>query len=111
MKESDSDNADSSGSSSKRLRSSTEGMFNFREHCLFCGEECQVIRSQNNPNRWREAYLCSRSDNEGQVSFKVSVIRHAERRSDNREMMSHSEYSLPSVTCMLLLLVITKTAC
>jgi len=39
MKESDSDNPDVYGSSSKRLRSSTEGMFNFRERCLFCGEK------------------------------------------------------------------------
>jgi len=49
MKESDSDNPDSSGSSSKHLRSSTEGMFNFCEYCLLCGEECQVIPPQKNP--------------------------------------------------------------
>jgi len=30
------------GSSSKRLRSSAEWLFYFREHCLFCGEGCQV---------------------------------------------------------------------
>ena len=83
MKESDSDNPDSSGSSSKHLRSSTEGMFHFREHCLFCGEECQVIWPQKNPNRWREAYLCRTADREGQILCKESVIRHAERKSDN----------------------------
>jgi len=83
MKESDSDNPDSSGSSSKRLRSSNEGMFNFREHCLFCGEECQVIRPQKNPNRWREAYPCRTADREGEISFTESVISHAERRSEN----------------------------
>jgi len=96
MKESDSDNPNSSGSSSKRLRSSTEGMFNFREHCLFYGEKCQVIRPQKIPNRWREAYLCRRAEREGQISFKESVIRHAERRSDNWEMTSRSEHTLPS---------------
>ena len=57
MKESDSDNPNSSGSSSKHLRSSTEGMFNFREHCLFYGEKCQVIQPQKIPNRWREAFI------------------------------------------------------
>jgi len=78
-KESDSDNPNSSGSSSKHLRSSTEGMFNFREHCLFYGEKCQVIPPQKIPNRWREAYLCRTAETEGQISFKESVIRHAKR--------------------------------
>jgi len=62
-------------------------------------------------NRWREAYLCRTAEREGQISFKESVIRHAERRSDNWELMSQSEHTLPSVTCMLLMLVMTKTAC
>jgi len=70
-------------SSYKHLRSSTEWMLNFWEHCLFCGEECQITRPQKNPSRWREAYLCKAADREGQISFKESVIRHAERRSDN----------------------------
>jgi len=108
MKESDSDNPNSSGSSCKRLRSTTEGMFNFREHCLFYGEKCQVIRPQKISNREREAYLCRTAEREGQISFKESVIRYAERRSDNWEMTSHSEHTLPSVTCMLLMLIITK---
>ena len=86
-------------------------MFNFREHCLFYEEKCQVIRPQKIPNRWREAYLCRTAEREGQISFKESVIRHAERRRDNWEMTSHSEHTLPSVTCMLLMLVIPKTAC
>jgi len=43
MKEIDCDNPHSYRSSSKLLRSSIEGIFNFREHCLFCGEECKVI--------------------------------------------------------------------
>ena len=83
MKEIDCDNPHSYRSSSKLLRSSIEGIFNFREHCLFCGEECKVIWPQKNPNRWREAYLCRTADGEGYISFKQSVIRHAESRSDN----------------------------
>jgi len=71
------------GATSKHLRSSAEGMFHFREHCLFCGEKCQAIRPQKNPNRWREAYLCLTADKEGQTSFKEFVIRHAEGKSDN----------------------------
>jgi len=71
MKESDSD---SSGSSSKCLRSSNEGMFNFQEHCLFSGEECQIIGPQKNPNRWREAYLCRTADKEGQILFKNRLL-------------------------------------
>jgi len=63
--DSDSDNPNSSGSSSKSLRSSTEGMLNFREHCLFYGEKCQVIQPQKIPNRWREAYLCRTAEREG----------------------------------------------
>jgi len=110
-KRTESENPDSSEWSSKRLRSSTEGSFNFREHCLFCGEECQVIRPRKNPNRWREAYLCRTADREGQISFTESVLRHAKGEMITGEMMLHLQQTLPSVTCMLLMLGTIKTAC
>jgi len=78
----ESEKSDSCGCSSKSLRSSTEGIFNFREHCLFCGEECQIRRSRKNPNRWREAYLCRTADREGQISFKESILRQTKKRND-----------------------------
>jgi len=84
MKESDSDIPDSSGSSSKRLRSSTEGMFNFREHCLFCGEECQFIPPQKNPNRWKEVYLVEQLTEKDRFHLKNLLLdMYIERRSDN----------------------------
>ena len=41
----------------KKLRhlSST---FEFKEHCLYCGEICDVNKDPKHPERWRHAYIC-----------------------------------------------------
>jgi hypothetical protein len=66
--------------SSKRLRS--QQCFNFDEHCLFCGEDCCIIRPKKHPDRWREAYICRTVDRDGDVPFKDTVINHAKQRED-----------------------------
>jgi len=48
-------------------------MFDFWEHCLFCGEKCQVVRPQKNPNRWREAYLCRIADMQKEENWRNDV--------------------------------------
>jgi len=32
--------------------------FNFRQHCLFCGDHCDIEKDKRHPSRWRAAYLC-----------------------------------------------------
>ena len=53
----------------KRLRSSTT--FNFREHCLFCGEPCSLEPSKKHPDRWRKAYLCRTGGEKGRKPQKM----------------------------------------
>ncbi len=31
-------------------------IFEFKEHCLYCGEICDLIKDPNYPERWRYAY-------------------------------------------------------
>jgi len=44
-------------SAEKRLRRSGSITFNFRQHCLFCGEECFDIDPKH-PDRWRRVVVC-----------------------------------------------------
>ena len=67
-------------SNAKRLRGSN--VFSFREHCLFCGEICDIERPSKNPGRWREAYLCRTADRRGRHTFKEAILLRAESRGD-----------------------------
>ena len=40
----------------KRLRRSAEH-FDFKKHCLYCGEACNVEKDPKNPSRWRPSFL------------------------------------------------------
>ena len=40
----------------KRRRSDTPA-FDFKLHCLYCGEVCDVDPSKKHPDRWRESYI------------------------------------------------------
>ena len=66
---------------SKRLRGCSN-MFNFREHCLFCGLQCLVDRDERNPSRWKEAYLCRTADRGGRMSFKEVILLRCNERND-----------------------------
>ena len=66
--------------SPKRLRRTVE--FSFFKHCLFCGEECIVERSEKNPSRWRKSYLCRTADRNGKISWKMQILEHAKKRDD-----------------------------
>ena len=45
----------------KRLRSLQEKAFDFKLHCLFCGDDCNLSRDPRHPGRWREAYKCRKT--------------------------------------------------
>ena len=44
-------------SPTKRKRRSATPEFSFKEHCLYCGQICNVKKDPKNPRRWRPAYL------------------------------------------------------
>ena len=68
---------------SKRLRShSSRHSYNLMEHCLFCGDDCFVVRLIKHPDRWREAYVCRTVDRHGNIPFKETVINHVQQRGD-----------------------------
>ena len=42
----------------KRVHRSSTPIFDFRQHCIFCGEWCDVQKDCNYPGSWSEAFLC-----------------------------------------------------
>jgi len=68
-------------SAEKRLQRSGSTTFNFRQHCLLCGEECFDIDPKH-PDRWRRVVVCRIAvGGEGTKTFKetlqdVSTSRH-----------------------------------
>lgn len=63
----------------KRCRRS-EADFDFKLHCIFCGEQCSTSPSRKNPKRWRAAFLCKPPEN-GKY-FKESVLDCCNKRND-----------------------------
>jgi len=61
-------------SAEKRLRRSRSTTFNFRQHCIFCGEECFDIDPKH-PDRWRRVVLCRTAvRGEGTKTFRCLYI-------------------------------------
>lgn len=75
----------STSSSPKRRRRSDTPGFNFQEHCLFCGEICNLQKDPKNPGRWRKTYLC-RSLNVvhggTEIDLKSDILFACKRRND-----------------------------
>jgi len=46
----------------KRSRRSECEPFNFRSHCLYCGEICHVEKDRKNPKRWIPAFIVKEVD-------------------------------------------------
>ena len=66
----------------KRTRSSLP-TFNFKLHCLFCGQFCEVVCDPKNPSRWNKAFLCRTAERgTGQVSFKDVLLQVCDQRGD-----------------------------
>ena len=62
----------------KRSRRSGSTDFNFKEHCLFCGEICVPLPSSSrHPDRWRKVIQCRTADD-----FKQKILRTCDVRND-----------------------------
>ena len=42
----------------KHVHRSSTPIFDFRQHCIFCGEWCDVQKDCEHPGRWRKPFLC-----------------------------------------------------
>lgn len=59
----------------KRLRRSQSLHFDFKVHCIFCGEVCIMDKDTKNPHQWRRVVLCRTIiKTAGEKTFKESII-------------------------------------
>ena len=58
----------------KRKRRSEIHVFDWRQHCLFCGAICSVEADPKHPDRWREAYESHTSERPGRPTFKNTIL-------------------------------------
>lgn len=67
----------------KSRRRSGAPLFDFKKHCLFCGDACEVERDRKHPNRWRNSVLCRTAQaNPGKKTFKESILDACSKRND-----------------------------
>ena len=56
--------------------------FNFKKHCIICGEEC-LPKDPRNPKRWRRVVQCQTADRgETQKTFREVILDTCEKRND-----------------------------
>ncbi len=63
----------------KRARRSVQPKFSFLQHCLFCGERCDVEKDPKHPSRWRPAYVCREGESRG---LKEAIYETCGKRTD-----------------------------
>ena len=64
----------------KRLKHS---LFNFRSHCLYCGEDYVLEKEPKNPQRWTPAYLCHSTMLEhNKKTYKDYLLETGKERDD-----------------------------
>ena len=69
----------------KRARRSEVQKFVFRDHCIFCGEKCNVNRDPKHPNRWRPAYVCRQVEvSDGSKTLKEEILDICVKRKDKQ---------------------------
>lgn len=56
--------------------------FNFKLHCLFCGEICNLNPDKKNPSRWRRAFKVRTLD--PKYPYKQLILDTCSRRGDNQ---------------------------
>ena len=64
-----------------RRRRSQEQSFEFKKHCIFCGELC-LSHDKKNPSRWREVIQCRTAEMPGQNTFKKMILQKCDERGD-----------------------------
>ncbi|KAG0724833.1 hypothetical protein GWK47_039789 [Chionoecetes opilio] len=78
------DEEEADGAPRKRARRSEQLKFNFFEHCIFCGEDCQVKKDPKHPSRWKPAYLCRQVNRpEKKMSLKTETLAKCDERNDD----------------------------
>ena len=68
----------------KRLRTQAVAGFSFKEHCLFCGQICELKPNPKNPKYWKKAFLCRTADRPGKRQFKHAVLEECIRIDDQQ---------------------------
>ena len=56
--------------------------FIWKQHYLFCGEDCDVHRDKKHPDGWRPAYESHTSDRGAAGTFKEVIIKMCDERDD-----------------------------
>ena len=56
--------------------------FDFRTHCVFCGDECKAL-DKKNPSRYRTVSQCRTADVPGKDLFEDSLLKRCDERGDN----------------------------
>ena len=70
--------------STKQTRLSIGTKFDFLRDCIFCSEQCDIVKDPKNPNRWRAAYLTKLCDkNENNNSLKNTITKACDIREDS----------------------------
>ena len=68
---------------SRKKRRSDASPFRFKEHCIFCGEICNLQKDKKHPDRWQKAALCQTAyAAAGRQSFKESILHVCSERND-----------------------------
>lgn len=58
--------------------------YDFRQHCLYCGEACDLSKDPRHPDRWRPAYLCRSTHSEhDQKPYKQFLLEKCDARNDS----------------------------
>ena len=66
----------------RKLRKSS-AEFNFKKHCLYCGEICDIVKDAKNPERWSHAFLCrSRYSEHNKKQYKEFLLDRCRARND-----------------------------
>ena len=64
-------------------RSVTKSSFNFKEYCIFCGENC-IQFNKRYPDRWRRVVYCRTADR-GKKLFKETILKTCSERNRVRQ--------------------------
>ena len=73
------ENDDSESPQPKKTRNSVSA-FNFKVHCLFCGDICEMKPNKKNPSRWQPAYLVRTVDPKN--PYKTVILNTCAKRND-----------------------------
>ena len=66
----------------KKIKRSDITTFDFRGHCLFCGEECKTEVNPRHPDRWRRVVQCRTANRGEDKTFKQGILDVCDQRND-----------------------------